>query len=443
MQRCGPARDLSPRSAASSLRRSTVARAQARAGRRRSGRRASTRKARCRWRSSDSSSRSSSATRSTVATTRSKSRKPRVVHEPYANRPCRSYPCSWRRMTTLASCARRSRACSGQTVERPRAHRRRRRIHRRDAELLAGSDDQRLVVLRNKSRPGSPRRSTGGSTEATGRYVARLDADDVALPERLERQLARMKRGGRSSRSSGRASSTSMQREPGGLHCSRRARRACAGTRSSAPRSSTRRCSSIASVSSGTAALRPGFSRERGLRPVDAAVRVRGGRQPARALVYKRVHPGQASLRRGELQQSFQRQVALREIARIAPELSAQSKPSSRGGSGAAAIRRLDEGGGARVPRAARRIRGSVRSPDAHVRAGGSRERSARKAVRRDGDSSPCAAQVGAAHVARPGEPSSRLENGEPSPRRRSSRPSRRRTARRSSTCSRRGRKST
>src|SRR5439155_11875095 len=40
-------------------------------------------------------------------------------------------------------------------------------------------------------------------------------------------------------------------------------------------------------------------------------------------LVLKRVHLGQASLRRRDLQASFQRKVALREMARVAPELSA------------------------------------------------------------------------------------------------------------------------
>jgi glycosyltransferase involved in cell wall biosynthesis len=44
----------------------------------------------------------------------------------------------------------------------------------------------------------------------------------------------------------------------------------------------------------------------------------------AEPLVLKRVHSGQASLRRSDLQESFQRQVALREIARIAPELGAE-----------------------------------------------------------------------------------------------------------------------
>src|SRR5205814_10194006 len=41
-------------------------------------------------------------------------------------------------------------------------------------------------------------------------------------------------------------------------------------------------------------------------------------------LVLKRVHPGQASQRRREVQASFQRRVALREIGRIAPEVDAE-----------------------------------------------------------------------------------------------------------------------
>src|SRR5262249_43412540 len=37
----------------------------------------------------------------------------------------------------------------------------------------------------------------------------------------------------------------------------------------------------------------------------------------AEPLVLKRIHPGQATLRRGDLQRSFQREVALREIAKL------------------------------------------------------------------------------------------------------------------------------
>ena len=48
------------------------------------------------------------------------------------------------------------------------------------------------------------------------------------------------------------------------------------------------------------------------------------GANLADPLVLKRVHPGQASRRRSDVQKSFQRQVALREIARVAPDLSAE-----------------------------------------------------------------------------------------------------------------------
>jgi hypothetical protein len=42
-------------------------------------------------------------------------------------------------------------------------------------------------------------------------------------------------------------------------------------------------------------------------------------------LVLKRVHAGQASQQRRDLQESFQRRVALREIERVAPEVDAEA----------------------------------------------------------------------------------------------------------------------
>jgi hypothetical protein len=42
-------------------------------------------------------------------------------------------------------------------------------------------------------------------------------------------------------------------------------------------------------------------------------------------LVLKRVHARQASQRRGDVQESFRRRVALREIGRLAPEIDAES----------------------------------------------------------------------------------------------------------------------
>jgi hypothetical protein len=55
------------------------------------------------------------------------------------------------------------------------------------------------------------------------------------------------------------------------------------------------------------------------------------GRNLEDALVLKRVHAGQASLRRRDLQRSFQRQVALREIAHVAPGLAPEEAEAAWG----------------------------------------------------------------------------------------------------------------
>ena len=59
-------------------------------------------------------------------------------------------------------------------------------------EILASVDDTRLRVLRNGEQLGLAGSLNRGLDDARGTYVARLDADDVAMPRRLERQLARI-----------------------------------------------------------------------------------------------------------------------------------------------------------------------------------------------------------------------------------------------------------
>jgi glycosyltransferase involved in cell wall biosynthesis len=60
-------------------------------------------------------------------------------------------------------------------------------------ELLAAVDDARLRVLRNDERLGLAASLNRGLDAARGEYVARLDADDVAMPRRLEVQVARIR----------------------------------------------------------------------------------------------------------------------------------------------------------------------------------------------------------------------------------------------------------
>ena len=188
--------------------------------------------------------------------------------------------------------------------------------------VLSAVRDPRLRVLRNEQQLGLAASLNRGLDEAQGRYVARLDADDVALPQRLESQLARI------------AATPSV---------------AAVGT-AVLDLDETGRVGTLHRNPAGTRAVRwltlfgsPFFhptvlvDRElldrHGLRYDPAylesedyelwsrLLELGDGTNLAEPLVLKRVHAGQASLRRSDLQESFQRQVALREIARIAPEL--------------------------------------------------------------------------------------------------------------------------
>ena len=60
-------------------------------------------------------------------------------------------------------------------------------------ELLAAVADPRLVIVRNEEPAGLAAALNRGFAQARGRYVARMDADDVALPDRLALQLARLR----------------------------------------------------------------------------------------------------------------------------------------------------------------------------------------------------------------------------------------------------------
>ncbi len=59
-------------------------------------------------------------------------------------------------------------------------------------EVLAGLGDPRLRVVRNDERRGLAGALNRGLDEVRTRYVARMDADDVAFPHWLERVLARI-----------------------------------------------------------------------------------------------------------------------------------------------------------------------------------------------------------------------------------------------------------
>lgn len=59
-----------------------------------------------------------------------------------------------------------------------------------DLLTLYRAQDSRIVLLRNEENLGIPRSTNKGLTRARGKYIARTDADDVSLPERLARQVS-------------------------------------------------------------------------------------------------------------------------------------------------------------------------------------------------------------------------------------------------------------
>jgi len=60
----------------------------------------------------------------------------------------------------------------------------------RSVEIIEGYGDSRIRIVRNEQQIELIRTLNRGLELARGKYVARMDADDISLPERLERQVA-------------------------------------------------------------------------------------------------------------------------------------------------------------------------------------------------------------------------------------------------------------
>lgn len=60
-------------------------------------------------------------------------------------------------------------------------------------EYIKQKKDSRIRLIRQPSNMGAAKARNRGLQEAKGRYIAYLDADDLWMPEKLERQLAYMK----------------------------------------------------------------------------------------------------------------------------------------------------------------------------------------------------------------------------------------------------------
>ena len=193
----------------------------------------------------------------------------------------------------------------------------------RTGERLAAIHDSRLRVLRNEIPLGLGGALNVGLDAARGSYVARMDADDVALPGWLPRILAAIR-----SRPGLGVVGTGMielhaDGSLGALHRMPVGRRAV-------------RWAALFSTPfyHSTVILDRAVLDEHGLRydtDFDESedfelwtrlLSVIDGDNIPDAMVLYRQHPGQASRRRRELQLEFGRRIGLREIAHMAPELS-------------------------------------------------------------------------------------------------------------------------
>jgi glycosyltransferase involved in cell wall biosynthesis len=192
--------------------------------------------------------------------------------------------------------------------------------------LLERLADPRLRVLRNEERLGLAASLNRALEEARGRYLARLDADDVAMPDRLERQLARITS---SPRVSVLGTAVIELDQSGRLGRLLDMPEGPAAVRWAALFSSPFFHPSVLvdreALDRHGLRYDPEYLESEDYDLWTRVLAVAEGDNIGHPLVLYRVHPGQASRRRHDLQRGFQRRVALREITRVAPDMSAES----------------------------------------------------------------------------------------------------------------------
>jgi glycosyltransferase involved in cell wall biosynthesis len=62
------------------------------------------------------------------------------------------------------------------------------------AEIVGGYHDPRIRLVRNSGNLGIVAALNRGIDQARGEYIARMDCDDISMPDRLEKQVAFMER---------------------------------------------------------------------------------------------------------------------------------------------------------------------------------------------------------------------------------------------------------
>jgi len=206
--------------------------------------------------------------------------------------------------------------------------------------LLAAVADGRLRVVRNEQQAGLAGSLNRGLDLARGRYVARLDADDVALPERLERQVERLRANNRCAVVGTAIVDVDDRGRFGATHLLPEAATALRWhALFSSPFFHPTVLVDRELLDAHELRYDPQYLESEDYELWTRLFVVAAGGHLTEPLVLKRVHAGLASLRRGDLQESFQRRVALREMARVAPTLASDhAELAWRIGSGRGAV---------------------------------------------------------------------------------------------------------
>jgi glycosyltransferase involved in cell wall biosynthesis len=215
----------------------------------------------------------------------------------------------------------------------------------RTAERLSAVDDPRLVVIRNDENRGLAASLDTALDCARGRYVARLDADDVALADRLERQVAALAARPGLALVGSAVLEIDERGVPGSRHAAPRGR---AGVRwhalFGAPFFHPTVLVDRDVLVRHDLRYDPSFEESEDYDLWTRLLRVADGDNLGEVLTLRRVHRGQASKRRGALQRRLQLEVARGAIAEVAPELTRdEAELAWRVGSGDVVVAQSDE----------------------------------------------------------------------------------------------------
>jgi glycosyltransferase involved in cell wall biosynthesis len=189
--------------------------------------------------------------------------------------------------------------------------------------VLARFSDPRILLMRNEEQLGLAASLNRGLEVARGSYVARLDSDDVALPEWLERLLARIRATPVTAIVGTGIVEVDTDERPGLVHVLPRDPVALRWhALFSAPFFHSTVLLDRQMLTAHGLRYDPSFAESEDYELWARLLAVADGANLAEPLVLRRMHPRQAQARRGDVQRAFQRDVALREIARVAPGLS-------------------------------------------------------------------------------------------------------------------------